>query len=59
MSKIKSDADNDLAVALPALEQAVKKVKDINVNDFYELKGIGAPSATIVQCFMIVCLMTF
>jgi hypothetical protein len=45
-------------VALPALENAVKKVKEINVNDFYELKAVTTPSPTIVQCFMIVCFMT-
>jgi len=55
--KIKTDADNDLSVALPALDNAVKKVKEINVNDFYELKSITTPSPTIVQCFMIVCMM--
>lgn len=54
---IKTDADNDLAVALPALDNAVKKVKEINVNDFYELKSVSSPSVTIVQCFMIVCFM--
>lgn len=48
VSKIKSDADSDLAVALPALDNAVKKVKEINVNDFYELKAIATPLPTIV-----------
>lgn len=37
---VKDEADKDLAVALPALEDAVKKVKQINVNDFYELKQV-------------------
>ena len=46
--KIKTDADSDLAVALPALDNAVRKVKEINVNDFYELKGVSSPSPTIV-----------
>ena len=54
---IKTDADNDLAVAIPALDAAVKKVKEINVNDFYELKAVTSPGVTIVQCFMIVCFM--
>jgi hypothetical protein len=45
---IKTDADNDLAVALPALDAAVKKVKEINVNDFYELKAVTSPGVTIV-----------
>lgn len=51
VKKIKDDADADLAVALPALEDAVKKVKNINVNDFYELKGVGSPSMSIVKMF--------
>ncbi len=55
VSKIKGDADADLAVALPALENAVKKVKEINVNDFYELKGVSTPGPSIVACFMVVC----
>ena len=55
--KIKGDADADLAVALPALDNAVKKVKEINVNDFYELKSVNTPSITIVECFKIVCFM--
>lgn len=35
---VKDDADRDLGQALPELENAVKKVKQINVNDFYELR---------------------
>lgn len=57
VNKIKTDADKDLAVALPALENAVKKVKEIKVNDFYELKGVAKPSASIVECFKICCLL--
>lgn len=55
--KIKTDADGDLAIALPALDNAVKKIRDIDVNNFYELKAVATPSPTIVQCFMIVCFM--
>ena len=51
VKEIKDGADADLAVALPALEDAVKKVKNINVNDFYELKGVGSPSMSIVKMF--------
>jgi hypothetical protein len=40
-----------LAVALPALEEAVRKVKQINVNDFYELKGVAMPGQSIVKVF--------
>lgn len=51
---IKDNADADLAVALPALDDAIKKVKAINVNDFYELKGVGKPSMSIVKMFEVV-----
>ena len=51
VSRIKGGADADLAVALPALENAVKKVKEINVNDFYELKAVNAPGPSVVACF--------
>lgn len=55
VKSVKDGADADLAVALPALEEAVKKVKSINVNDFYELKGVGKPSMSIVKMFEVVC----
>jgi dynein heavy chain, axonemal len=48
---VKDEADADLAVALPALDDAVKKVKGIDVNNFYELKGVAAPGMSIVKCF--------
>ena len=54
VKKIKDDADADLAVALPALEEAVKKVRAINVNDFYELRTIGMPGPSIVKVFQTV-----
>lgn len=55
VKSVKDGADADLAVALPALDDAVKKVKAINVNDFYELKGVGKPSQSIVKMFEVVC----
>ena len=51
---IKDDADADLAKALPALEDAVKKVRAIDVNNFYELKGVSSPSQSIVKMFEVV-----
>jgi len=48
---VKDEADADLAVALPALDEAVKAVKKIDVNNFYELKGVAAPGKSIVACF--------
>jgi len=54
VKKIKDDADADLAVALPALENAVKKVREIDVKDFYELRTVGKPSPSIVKMFEVV-----
>ena len=54
---VKDDADQQLSVALPALENAVKKVQEINVNDFYELRTIGKPSPSVVACFKLVCML--
>ena len=51
---VKDDADQQLSVALPALENAVKKVKEIDVNNFYELRGIAKPSPSAVACFKLV-----
>jgi len=55
--KIKEDADNDLGEALPALEKAVKKVDEIDVKDFYDLRVIQTPTLTVVECFKICCFM--
>lgn len=54
VKKIKDDADADLSVALPALEIAVKKVREIDVKDFYELRTVGKPSPSIVKMFEVV-----
>jgi len=54
---VKDGADADLAVALPALDEAVKKVKNIDVNNFYELKGVGSPGPSIVKMFEVVAYM--
>jgi dynein heavy chain len=51
VKSVKDEADSDLSIALPALDEAVKKVKQINVNDFYELKGVKLPGGPIVKCF--------
>ena len=40
VKSVKDEADADLAVALPALDEAVRAVKKIDVNNFYELKGV-------------------
>ena len=42
-------------MALPALEVAVKKVKEIDVKDFYELRTVGKPSPSIVKMFEVCC----
>jgi dynein heavy chain len=57
VKRIKDDADADLAVALPALDKAVAAVSKINVNDFYELKGVGKPGAAMVNMFKLACMM--
>lgn len=57
VKSIKDQADQDLAVALPALNNALNKVKLINVNDFYELKGVQRPSMSAVKMFECVALM--
>jgi dynein heavy chain len=51
---IKDGADAELAIALPALDIAVKKVREIDVKDFYELRTIGKPSPSIVKMFEVV-----
>lgn len=57
VKEIKDNADAELSTALPALDEAVKKVKSIDVNNFYELKGVGAPSPSIVKMFEVVAYM--
>jgi len=42
-------------VALPALDEAVKKVKAIEVSAFYELKKMASPSMSCVKIFEVVC----
>jgi len=38
------------------LADAIKKVDAINAGDFYELRGMGSPSPSVVTCFKCVCL---
>jgi dynein heavy chain len=54
VKSVKDEADADLAVALPALDEAVRAVKKIDVNNFYELKGVSSPGPAIVACFQVV-----
>lgn len=51
---VKNDADADLAVALPMLEEAVKKVRNMSVADLVELKAVNTPSPTVVRIFEMV-----
>lgn len=44
-------AEGELAKALPMLADAIKKVDSIDSKDFYELKGMGNPSPSVVTCF--------
>jgi dynein heavy chain len=57
VNRIKSSADADLAVALPALDKAVAEVKKIPVSAFVNMKQIGTPSKSIVKMFEVACLM--
>jgi len=54
---VKDNADNTLAQALPALANAVKKINEIDVNNFYELKGMAKPSPSCVACFKLCCML--
>jgi len=42
---------------LPALAEAIKQVKNIQVKDFYDMKTVNNPKPSIVTCFKCVCLM--
>jgi dynein heavy chain len=53
---VKDHADKELGKALPMLDAAIKKVDQIDAKDFYELKGMGAPSPPVVACFKIIVL---
>lgn len=44
-------AEAELAKALPMLADAIKKVDGIDAKDFYELRGMGMPSPSVVTCF--------
>lgn len=57
VKRIKDDADADLSVALPALDKAVAAVAKIEVNSFYEMKGVGKPSPAMVNMFKLACMM--
>lgn len=54
---VKDDADATLSLALPALALAVKKVNEIDVNSFYELRGMAKPSPSCVACFKLCCML--
>ena len=57
VTKVKNDADSDLATALPMLEDAIRKVKNMSVNDLVELKAVQTPSMTVVKIFEMVYVM--
>ena len=57
VSAINKSALDELAVAEPALLEATKQLKALDVNDFYELKGTSVPTMTVVKMFEITCLM--
>ena len=53
---IKDNADEKLNEALPALDSAVRQVKQINPNDFVEMRQVRKPTATIVTAFKVLCM---
>ena len=52
---VSDDAQAKLNEALPALDKAVKAVKEIKVGDFYEMKAVNSPALSIVTCFKVLC----
>lgn len=52
---VNDDANSKLKEAEPALDKAVKALKNIKVGDFYEMKGVNTPGPSIVNCFKICC----
>lgn len=56
---VKDDADEKLGEALPALDAAIKQVKNIQVKDFYDMKVVNNPKPSIVTCFKLVSLFLF
>ena len=57
VSAINKSAQDDLAVAEPALAEATKQLKALDVSDFYDLKSINTPTISVVKMFEITCLM--
>lgn len=57
VSAINKSAQDDLAEAEPALAEATKQLKALDVNDFYELKSMAVPTVAVVKMFEITCLM--
>jgi dynein heavy chain, axonemal len=57
VSAINKSAQDDLAEAEPALAEATKQLKALDVNDFYELKAMAVPTVAVVKMFEITCLM--
>jgi dynein heavy chain len=53
---ISDQANAKLAEAEPALEKAVRAVKEIKVADFFEMKTVNTPGPSIVTCFKMLCL---
>jgi hypothetical protein len=53
---ISDSANAKLAEAEPALEKAVRAVKEIKVADFFEMKTVNTPGLSIVTCFKMLCM---
>lgn len=51
------DAQKELDKAAPLLEEATKVLNSLEVNDFVVLRGIGAPTPTVVVGMEVACIM--
>ena len=55
--RLKQQADEELQESLPILQEAVRGLERIKVNDLYEIKTISKPTITISKMMTIVCLL--
>lgn len=51
------DAQRELDKAAPLLEEATKVLNSLEVNDFVVLRGINAPTPTVVIGMEVTCIM--
>ena len=54
---IKDECDAELAVALPALEAAIRALNSIKKDDINEVKSMGKPPEMVKQVLAAVCIL--